>query len=91
MNFYSFIKGQLFIYAGQEYGNKHLPALFEKDPVDFTYIDEEIHKLYIKYINAKKSQKEIIDASYKLSGEDSIIVINYYIDGTREEKTFPLK
>ena len=47
LDFYSFIKGNVFIYAGQEYGNSHKPELFEKDPVDFLTRDNDIYNLYI--------------------------------------------
>ena len=48
------LKGTSFIYAGQENGNKHKPELFEKDPVDFTYIDEKMLGLHKTLISLKK-------------------------------------
>ncbi|MCR4911760.1 MAG: alpha-amylase [Bacilli bacterium] len=90
LDFYSFIKGQLFIYAGQEYGNDHKPELFEKDPVDFSYKNEEIAMLYRKCIADKKAQKEIISSNYALVDKYSIKVVNLYVDGTKEERIFNL-
>ena len=57
ISFYSYIRGQLFIYAGQEYGIEHRPDLFEKDPINWikndTYLD-----MYKKAIEEKKKQKD---------------------------------
>ncbi len=49
------IKGPLFIYMSQEYGAKHRPNLFEKDPVDWT-INEKVLEIYKNAIKIKKSQ-----------------------------------
>lgn len=49
------IKGPLFIYMSQEYGAKHRPNLFEKDPVDWT-INEKVFEIYKNAIKIKKSQ-----------------------------------
>ena len=48
-----FLKGCPFIYAGQEYGNDHLPELFEKDPVDWSKKDNELYELIKKLIKEK--------------------------------------
>lgn len=48
------IYGVNFIYAGEEYGNKHKPDLFEKDPVDWTQVDKDILKTYQTWIQNKK-------------------------------------
>ena len=88
LDFFAFIKGQVFIYAGQEYGIKHKPELFEKDPVDFSNKDEEIHKLYKRYIDEKKVQPEIIEQHIELVKEDTVQVKVQYIDKTKEERIF---
>lgn len=90
LNFLSFIKGNLFIYAGQEYGNKHKPELFEKDPVDFNDRNEKITELYQKMINDKRKQKEIIDISYEYKEGNLVTVTVKYIDSSIETKTFNL-
>ena len=40
------LSGLPLIYAGQENGAVNLPALFEKDPLDWENINEEIHRFY---------------------------------------------
>lgn len=90
LDFFSFIKGQVFIYAGQEYGIKHKPELFELDPVDFSNKDINIYKIYKDYINKKKLQKEIIDQHIDVIDKDKVKVTVKYIDNTIEEKEFIL-
>lgn len=90
LDFISFIKGQIFIYAGQEYGNKHKPELFEKDPIDFSYCDKDIYQMYLDLIKKKKNQKEINDISYTKINDNSILVKVIYEDGTKEQKEFVL-
>lgn len=90
LDFFSFIKGQIFIYAGEEYGNKHKPELFEKDVVDFNDIDINIYKLYKDYINKKKLQKEIINQHIEIIDFNTVKVSLIYIDNTTEEKEFVL-
>ena len=90
LDFISFIKGQVFIYAGQEYGNIHKPELFEKDPVDFSYCNEDIYKMYLDLIKKKKNQKEIIDINFSKINDDSLCVKVKYIDNYEEEKKFTL-
>lgn len=57
ISFYSYIRGQLFIYAGQEYGIEHKPNLFEKDPIEWKKNDYYL-ELYKRAIKEKKSQKD---------------------------------
>ena len=54
ISFLGFIKGNMFIYMGQEYGTKHKPELFEKDPVVWKE-NKEIYNAYIEAIKEKKS------------------------------------
>ncbi len=49
------LRGPLFLYAGQEYGAKQRPGLFEKDPVDWTPNDRVL-EIYKKAIKMKKNQ-----------------------------------
>lgn len=51
------LKGPAFMYMGQEYGIKHKPELFEKDPVIWK-IDEELFTFY-KQMNEEKHQQNI--------------------------------
>lgn len=88
LDFFSFIKGQVFLYAGQEYSNSHKPELFEKDPVDFSYRDLDVFKLYQKYIDIKKNQKEIIYQHLTKVDETHLEVEIRYIDGQEAKKVF---
>lgn len=61
LNFIKFmfmIYGVNFIYAGEEYGNQHKPNLFEKDPVDWSYVDKDILNAYQTWIKNKKLMVE---------------------------------
>ncbi|MBR0295032.1 MAG: alpha-amylase [Bacilli bacterium] len=53
------IRGSAFIYAGGEYGFKHRPDLFEKDPIDWTIKDEELCEYIKELIELKKEFGEI--------------------------------
>ena len=78
LDFFSFIKGQLFIYAGQEYGDKHKPELFEKDPIG-KEVNIDILELYKKAIkNKKASTRYDYQLLEKLS--DNKAKVNSYID-----------
>ena len=90
LDFFAFIKGNVFIYAGQEYGAKHKPELFEKDPVDWSHKNEKAFSLYQRYIEAKKDQKEIMDQSFVLVEKDIIEVTVTYKDNKKERRSFSL-
>ena len=68
----------MFIYAGQEYGDKHKPELFEKDPIG-NKIDKEILDLYK---NAIKNKKASTRYDYQLLDKlsDNRVKVNSYID-----------
>ena len=66
LEFLFFIRGDAFLYMGQEYGNKHKPELFEKDPVNWEK-DEEIYN-FVKELIKKK--KDINVLSQKVSQID---------------------
>lgn len=51
------LKGASFTYAGQEYGNKHKPELFEKDPVEWDYEQIGLYEFY-KTMNILKKVRE---------------------------------
>ena len=57
-----FLKGNPFIYAGQEYGIAHKPELFEKDPIDWSQKDEELYELH-KQLIKEKHQAIVPDAN----------------------------
>ena len=57
INFIYSLPGHAFIYMGQEYGIKHKPELFEKDPVIWLK-NEEIFSYY-KLLNEKKHKQNM--------------------------------
>lgn len=86
IEFFSYIKGQLFIYAGQEYGIKHKPDLFEKDPVKWEK-DENVYDVYKKAILEKKSQLDDIKNYQRFSKiNNTTIEVAKYLDGELIDK-----
>ena len=72
LKFVFMIHGVNFIYAGEEFGNTHKPDLFEKDPIDWSVNDKEIHQAYLDAIKMKKHmERENI----------KVTVIEYLKDG----------
>lgn len=72
LKFVFMIHGVNFIYAGEEFGNTHKPDLFEKDPIDWSQKDLEIHQAYLDAIKMKKHmERENI----------RVMVIEYLKDG----------
>ena len=51
------LKGHNFIYMGEEYGIKHKPELFEKDPVIWPKEENEIYRLVKELISNKHQPK----------------------------------
>ena len=90
LDFFAFIKGQVFIYAGQEYGISHRPELFEKDPIDWSNKDLEIYEMYKRYIKKKKAQKEIIYQHISLVDDHTVRVNIIYYTGEIDNKEFEL-
>ena len=76
LDLFSHLKGQLFIYAGQEYGIKHKPELFEKDPIVWKK-DEKIFSLYKKAIETKKKQPQIDYQLIEKLNDKKIRLISY--------------
>lgn len=87
LEFVTFIKGNLFIYAGSENGDKKKPPLFEKEAIDNTY-NPSIYSLYKECIKKKHHQKEIIHQYIKQVDEHSFIVDVTYFDNSEEERLF---
>ncbi len=90
LDFFAFIKGQVFIYAGQEYGISHLPELFEKDPVDWSNLDMDIYRVYKSYIDRKINQKEITYQYIDIIGENRVRVSIRYNDNSENKREFEL-
>ena len=54
LTMFTLLRGSAFIYAGEEYANTHRPELFEKDPVDWDYKNEDVENLVKELIELKK-------------------------------------
>ena len=86
INFLSYIRGQLFIYMGQEYGITHKPELFEKDPVEWKK-NEEILNIYKSAIKNKKEQKDNYKIYQRFSKiNNTTIEVAKYLDGVLIDK-----
>ncbi len=80
IRFFSHLKGQLFIYMGQEYGNSHKPNLFEKDPVDWM-IDDDMLNEYRKAIKRIKEHNNMLDIKQEFKAiNQSTIELCEYLD-----------
>lgn len=66
------LKGHVFIYMGEEYGIKHKPDLFEKDPVIWPK-ENEIYHLF-KALIKEKHLSDVIDNN--LIYKDNIVCLN---------------
>ena len=73
LSFSFFLKGSGFIYMGEEYGIKHKPELFEKDPVDWK-IDEVIYEYIQNLIKEKKNRGNIVSQEIIKTSERSLKV-----------------
>ena len=91
IHFISYIKGQLFLYAGQEYGITHKPNLFEKDPVVWEK-DKNIYDMYLKMIQFKKKQKDEENVFQRFSrlNNNTIEVAKYKDDQLIDKLQFTL-
>lgn len=76
---FMFIRGSIFLYAGEEEGNKHKPELFEKDPIEWTN-DLSFYNEYLKeVIEFKKNlSQEIIKCDIK-EREDEPFVFDVFM------------
>jgi len=59
IKFMYMIYGVNFIYAGEEFGLKHKPDLFNKDPLDLSVIDREVHQAYLDAVALKKEMASL--------------------------------
>ena len=80
--FIFFQKGLTFIYAGQEYGAKHLPSLFDKDDVVMAPQDGIDLSAFIAKLAAIKKDSIFMDSVYHLSdaGHDICVAEHSYGD-----------
>ncbi|MCR5184621.1 MAG: alpha-amylase [Bacilli bacterium] len=92
VDFVSYIKGLLFIYMGQEYGNTHLPQLFEKDPVKWEKNDDAL-TMYKNAILEKKIDINVknIRQLFRKVNDNTIEVIKLLDGRVIDNKQFKLK
>ena len=89
VDFISSLKGLMFLYAGQEYGAKHKPELFEKDPINLTP-NKQIEEIYLDAIKRKKNQKPIDYQLLEKVNENTVKLNTYYLDKAISSKIFKL-
>ena len=80
------MRGCAFLYAGEEYGIKHKPALFEKDPIQWSLKEEELYYYIQELIELKKDFGEIEDQNIEEIGELS--VYKMMIRNNEKERVF---
>ena len=84
------LKGHMFLYAGQEYGNDHDVPLFEKDPVDFSRREEVLTKMYARYIQMAKSLPEIVSQRVEALDGNTLKLVTAFVNGETKEDIFHL-
>ena len=87
LSFSFFLKGSAFIYMGQEYGIKHKPELFEKDPVNWIK-DEEIFEFIQNLIKKKKDRGNIISQKLIKTSDHSVKILLVNDKGNKYEEEF---
>ncbi|MBR1864920.1 MAG: alpha-amylase, partial [Lachnospiraceae bacterium] len=90
--FLFFQKGAAMVYAGQEKGCSHLPALFEKDPVDWNgdsaiRIDTDLSSLITRLARLKKDSI-FAESSYQVQAlpKDCVAAVHMRNQSIQEEK-----
>ena len=76
LNFVYFIKGCTFVYMGDEFGNAHKPELFEKDPVDWTFVDNDLKDWYETLIKEKANpfNNKIVKQTFTVMDDNKVKV-----------------
>lgn len=88
-----FIRGWSFVYMGDEYGNEHLPKLFEKDPVDWKSKDKFLEGLYTELMQEKSTafNGNVVKTKFKYLDNGQLLVINVDKKNETQVKTFELR
>ena len=86
--FLYFQKGMTLLYAGQERGLRHLPRLFEKDPVDWTS-GEDMSGL-LRALGAMKRDPLFADSAFSARRYGATVVAEHRKHGRRIVGAFPL-
>lgn len=61
--FSTLLNGDLFLYAGEEYGISHKPELFEKDPIDWNNSNPDLFNFVKRLIEIKHQDKDTYKAN----------------------------
>lgn len=90
LDFIYFIRGNAFIYMGDEFGISHKPELFEKDPVDWNDKNDEIFEYYQKVINEKSNDfnNKIVKTSFEAMAGNKIAVTLTNNKGDKKVRVF---
>ncbi|MCR5309000.1 MAG: alpha-amylase [Bacilli bacterium] len=80
-----YLKGCVFIYAGQEYGIKKKPDLFAKDPINWNEKDLDIFTLHKQLINEKHNEK-VVDYNICVEKRGRIVIQLIQDNDVVEEK-----
>ena len=88
MTFFS--KGPAFVYAGEEYEDRELPNLFEKDVINKKSVDKAYFDFYLSLVNLKKREKNshILQTLIQDSDYDTVLMKNTFLDDKEEYGLF---
>ncbi|MDG5112992.1 alpha-amylase family glycosyl hydrolase [Companilactobacillus pabuli] len=89
--FSEFQKGSTLVYAGQEYGFKHTPSLFDKDKLDWD--DKKMNLSSLIFKMHQMSQSDIqVSGTYKITAlENDIVEVTYKMGDIIRIGIFTLK
>lgn len=90
LSFVYFLKGNAFIYMGDEFGNEHKPELFEKDPVDWSQINPDLEAFYKELIAEKQNEfnNKIVKEQIEVMADKKIAVTLTNNKGAKKVKVF---
>ena len=80
------LRGCAFLYAGEEYGLKHKPELFEKDPIEWSLKSKTIYE-YVKEIIELKKEFGPIETQY-IEEIGNLCVFKLTIKNQEKERVF---
>lgn len=74
-----FNRGPAFVYSGEEFGEKRLPSLFDKDVIPLKKGGEKTRGFFQKLIRWKrrKENEDLLSTSYPLTKDDYLLLVNH--------------
>ncbi len=81
--FLFFQKGLTLLYAGQEYGVKHMPTLFDKDTVEWNDASNKDFSGLIKTLAKIKRAEIFADSTYRVSAATEDVITAKYSKGDK--------